>query len=147
MKPVHIFRNLTMILLGVAATDSWAPPLTDYPCTTTIDLRNGGTQDRIRLTNQGQSPVLLPFSFQIVNTAGNAVAPFLWFDLAPNASSTRTVGQIFQEVGLNSFNSNFLIRLGGLGTTSGWPVFQGSYTNAATGLRTPLVITCPGQDI
>jgi hypothetical protein len=120
----------------------------DPECVATAGLRGGGTSDVIRVTNQNENGSLsLAAHLQVMDANGQPQGIEVSRPLTPNASVSLTVGQIFTEAGLKSFNANYLIQVIQHDATVPPIVdlglqFQATYRNSTNGQILPLLFTC-----
>jgi hypothetical protein len=110
-----------------------------YFCSTTADLRAGGTGDSIRISNQSGGTVNV--GYRIVNQNGSIQGEPVSIELGPKASATRTIGQVFQQAGVRFFNPNFFVQIGS-DDQNFWPVVQSTYRNASNGQVMGLLFSC-----
>ncbi len=121
-------------------------------CTATAGLRAGGTSDMIRVTNQSANEdVTLDARFRVLSANGQQQGIEVSRPLAPNASVSLAVSQIFLDAGLRPFNANYLIQVIQHDTTESPTVdlalqFQATYRTSTNGQLLPLLFTCPAPE-
>jgi len=112
----------------------------DAPCLATVDLRRGGVQDWLRVTNQ--STVLQDVTFTVVSTDATSVNQGFTVSLNPGASYRSTIRQIFSSAAVSGFDPSYLVQVNGNVNDAGWPVLQATYIDREGRQFTPIIFTC-----
>lgn len=131
---VRCSAALLVLITGTASANG-----VNYLCSTTADLRSGGAGDSIRISNQSENTVTV--GYRLVDTYGQVQGNPIGIELAPKASVFRTIGQVFQEASLWTFNPSYFVQIGG-DEQNFWPVVQTTYRNSANGQVIGLPFSC-----
>jgi len=109
-------------------------------CLATADLRRGGAQDWIRVTNQ--STVLQDVTFTVVSADATSVNQGFTVSLNPGASYRSTIRHIFSSAAINGFDPSYFVQVSGNVNDAGWPVLQATYIDREARQFTPIIFTC-----